>query len=73
MENQILFLSIKTDLISGVRPHSSILARISKVLAFNEIGIFAISTYNTDYILTKEENFGKAMDVLKSSGYEIRG
>ena len=50
-----------------------ILARISKVLASNEIGIFAISTYNTDYILTKEENFGKAMDVLKSSGYEIRG
>lgn len=50
-----------------------ILARISKILASSEIGIFAISTYNTDYILTKEESFRKAMDVLKNSGYEIRG
>ena len=48
-----------------------ILARISKILAANEIGIFAISTYNTDYILTKEENFEKALHVLKASGYEI--
>ena len=48
-----------------------ILARISKILAANEIGIFAISTYNTDYVLTKEENFRKALDVLKGAGYEI--
>ena len=41
-----------------------ILARISKILAENAIGIFAISTYNTDYILTKEENFEKALTVL---------
>ena len=49
-----------------------ILARISKILASNGIGIFAISTYNTDYILTKEENFTKAMKVLKNAGYEIK-
>lgn len=49
-----------------------ILAGISEVLASNEIGIFAISTYNTDYILTREENFAKALSVLKSSGYTIR-
>lgn len=48
-----------------------ILARISKVLAANEIGIFAISTYNTDYVLTKEENYKKALDALKGAGYEI--
>lgn len=48
-----------------------ILARISKILASNGIGIFAISTYNTDYVLTKEENFEKALKVLKESGYEI--
>ena len=41
-----------------------ILARISEVLASNEIGIFAISTFNTDYILTKEENFEKAERIL---------
>ena len=49
-----------------------ILARISKILAESGIGIFAISTYNTDYILTKEENFEKAMKVLKKAGYEVR-
>ena len=49
-----------------------ILARISKILAEGGIGIFAISTYNTDYILTKEENFEKAMKVLKNAGYEVR-
>ena len=49
-----------------------ILARISKILAEGGIGIFAISTYNTGYILTKEENFEKAMKVLKNAGYEVR-
>ena len=48
-----------------------ILAGISKILAENAIGIFAISTYNTDYILTKEENFEKAIKVLADAGYEI--
>ena len=48
-----------------------ILARISKVLAANEKGIFAIFTYNTEYVLTKEENFRKALDALRGAGYEI--
>ncbi len=48
-----------------------ILSKIAGILAENKIGIFAISTYNTDYILTKEENFDKAMEVLKKEGYEI--
>ena len=49
-----------------------ILAKISKILADNAIGIFAISTYNTDYILTREENSDKALKVLADAGYEIR-
>ena len=49
-----------------------ILAGISKELASNGIGIFAISTYNTDYILTREENFEKSLKVLKDAGYEIK-
>ena len=48
-----------------------ILAKISKILAENAIGIFAISTYNTDYILTKADNFDKALKVLADAGYEI--
>ena len=49
-----------------------VLARISKILANNQIGIFVISTFNTDYILMKEESFGKALSVLKNAGYKIK-
>ncbi len=46
-----------------------ILSRLSKVLAENDIGIFAVSTYNTDYILVKAENFYRAVDALMKAGY----
>lgn len=49
-----------------------ILARISGILASNKIGIFAVSTYNTDYIFTKEESFEKAIKALKGAGYEVK-
>jgi len=48
-----------------------ILSEISTILAKNKIGIFAVSTYNTDYILVKEENFVKALIVLSQAGYTI--
>lgn len=48
-----------------------ILSAILGILAENEIGIFAISTFNTDYILTKAENFQRAIDVLAYAGYVI--
>ena len=35
-------------------------------------GIFAISTFNTDYILTKSENFERAIGLLQSKGYSIK-
>lgn len=48
-----------------------ILSKLSAILAENKIGIFAVSTYNTDYILVKSENFEKALSVLSDSGYKI--
>lgn len=48
-----------------------ILSQISALLAKNKIGIFVISTYNTDYIFTKEHNYHRALDVLSDAGYEI--
>ena len=48
-----------------------ILSRIAGILAENEIGIFAVSTFNTDYVLTKKENYEKAIEALKQAGYEI--
>lgn len=60
--------------IEGVLDFSliGILSKISTLLAENEIGIFAVSTYNTDYILTKEENFEKSIKVLEKNGYIIK-
>ena len=48
-----------------------ILAKISDILAKNSISIFVISTFNTDYILVKEEKVEKAILVLSEEGYEI--
>lgn len=48
-----------------------ILARISTLLAQSGISIFALSTYNTDYVLTKESDFLSALAILRSSGYPI--
>ena len=59
--------------IQGVLDFSliGILAKLSGILAENKIGIFAVSTYNTDYILVKEENFERALTVLASEGYTV--
>ena len=58
--------------IEGVLDFSliGILAKISTCLAENGIGILAISTFNTDYILTKAENFEKAVKTLEAKGYK---
>ena len=59
--------------IEGVLEFSliGVLSEISTLLANSNIGIFAISTYNTDYILTKASNYDKALCVLAENGYEI--
>lgn len=48
-----------------------ILSAISSLLAEKEIGIFAISTYNTDYILTKKEDYSRALEAMCSAGYDV--
>ncbi|MCR4688794.1 MAG: ACT domain-containing protein [Saccharofermentans sp.] len=48
-----------------------ILSSISKILADNKIGIFAVSTYNTDYILVKKEDLARAVSSLEDAGYKI--
>ena len=60
--------------IQGVLDFSliGILSGLSAILAENGIGIFAVSTYNTDYILVKKENFDRAMMVLSDAGYHCR-
>ena len=48
-----------------------ILAKITGILASAGIGIFAVSTYNTDYIFVKAENSDKSLTLLEGNGYEV--
>jgi hypothetical protein len=48
-----------------------ILSKISSILAENGVSIFALSTFNTDYILVKEEKLNDAIGALQKNGYDI--
>ena len=51
---------------------TGVLAGISKVLAESNISIFAISTYDTDYILVKHQSLDNSIKALKANGYAVR-
>ncbi len=59
--------------IQGVLDFSlpGILAELARVLAQAQVGILAISTYRTDYILIRQENVGRAVQALTEAGYQI--
>lgn len=61
--------------IEGVLDFSliGILSKLTAVLAEEGIGVFAVSTYNTDYILVKEERFTEALEALGNAGYTVAG
>ena len=46
-----------------------ILSEISALLAEGQIGIFAVSTYNTDYIFVKAEQLEESVKLLSENGY----
>ena len=50
-----------------------IVAGISAALAGANIGIFVLSTYNTDYILVRQPDFAAAAIALRTAGYTVLG
>ena len=48
-----------------------VMSELSGVLAKNHIGMFAASSYTTDYVLVKTIHFEEAMFALAQAGYEI--
>lgn len=48
-----------------------VLARISKILAESGVSIFAVSTFNTDYVLLKQDRLSGAAEALRKHGYEL--
>jgi len=50
---------------------TGILSSISTVLANEKISIFAISTFDTDYILVKSKNINRAINALRKNNYQV--
>ena len=50
---------------------TGILASLAVPLANVKISIFAISTFDTDYILVQDKNLPKAIKVLTESGFTV--
>ncbi len=50
---------------------TGVLAAIATPLAAAGVSIFTISTFDTDYVLVKEENVAKAMEALRAAGHRI--
>jgi len=51
---------------------TGVLASLAVPLAEAGVSIFAVSTYNTDYILLREKDLEKARRVLTRSGHSMR-
>ena len=50
---------------------TGVLAAIAAPLAQAGVSIFAISTFDTDYVLVKEENLAKAMEALRGADHRV--
>jgi len=48
-----------------------ILSNLARVLAERSISIFAVSSYDTDYILIKAVKVDEAKEALAAAGYEL--
>ncbi|MBR1811204.1 MAG: ACT domain-containing protein [Clostridia bacterium] len=59
--------------IQGVLDFSliGILSPIARLLADSKIGIFVVSTFNTDYIFVKKDAFDAAVRILSKAGYKV--
>jgi hypothetical protein len=51
---------------------TGVLASFLTPLARERISVFALSTYDTDYLLVKEENLEKTVKVLSQKGHQVQ-
>ena len=59
--------------VAGTMPFSvvGVLASLAAPLAEAGISVFAVSTFDTDYLLVKEKDFEAALDALRQRGHGI--
>ncbi len=48
-----------------------ILSSLSSILAREQISIFVVSTFDTDYLMLKKDKLSQAISALTEAGYEI--
>jgi uncharacterized protein len=51
---------------------TGILASLASPLAAARVSIFALSTYDTDYVLVREQALAVAIDALRAAGHDVR-
>ena len=51
---------------------TGVVASLSTPLAEAGIGIFVISTFDTDYLLVKEDDFQNALAALRAAGHAVQ-
>ena len=61
--------------VAGAMPFSlvGVLAGLTGCLAGNGIPVFAVSTFDTDYLLVKADTLDAALQALVSAGYTLEG
>jgi hypothetical protein len=61
--------------VAGTVPFSAVgvLAALSAPMADAGISVFALSTFDTDYLLVKAEDLERAVDTLRRRGHSIQG
>jgi hypothetical protein len=59
--------------VAGTMPFTlvGVLASLSAAVAAAGVGLFAISTFDTDYLLVKEADFATAIDALRAAGHRV--
>jgi len=61
--------------VAGTMPFDAIgvLASMAVPLANGGVSIFAISTFDTDYVLVREASLDNAVRVLREAGHSVSG
>jgi len=48
-----------------------VISKITGVLAEEDISVFVLSTYDTDYVLVKQDTLSSAVEALEAAGYTV--
>jgi hypothetical protein len=52
---------------------TGVLAALAVPLAEARVSIFAVSTFDTDYVLVADTDLGRALSALRAAGHRVGG